>query len=163
MGVETTVMASPVLHSSSDQGFTLVELLVAILIISILIAIAVPALLGTQDRANDVPAKEMADAAATTAETVALDNGGSYSAVGKATLHSYEPTIATANVNTKSYLSAASGTATSYTLTVTSVATGNRFMIARAANGTFTRLCTLPTRIAPRGGCENVKGTKGSW
>lgn len=41
-----------------NQGFTLTELLVVILIIAILVAIAAPAFLGQQDKANDLSVKQ---------------------------------------------------------------------------------------------------------
>ena len=37
----------------SESGFTLVELLVVVLVIAVLILVAIPAFLGTRDRAND--------------------------------------------------------------------------------------------------------------
>lgn len=146
-----------------DDGFTLVELLVAILIVGILAAIAIPAFVGAESQANDAPAKEMAAVVRRAAETLGLDNGGSYATITKANLHGYEPAIASTNANVDAYLSAASGTATGYTLTVKAVATGDKFTISRAADGTLARTCTIPARGAPHGGCESVKGTKGSW
>ena len=139
------------------------ELLVAILIVGILAAIAIPSLLSAQAQANDASAKEAAASAQNAAETIALDNGGSYATVRTTTLHDYEPTIATTKTAGTAYLSAASGAATTYTLTVTSVETGNKFTLTRAADGTITRTCKLSSRASPAGGCENVKGTKGTW
>ena len=156
-------MADASLSPSRDGGFTLVELLAAILILGILAAIAIPTFLTAQAQANDASAKEMAASAENAAETLALDNGGSYATVRKATLHGYESTIATTRTHTNAYLSAASGSASSYTLTVTSTETGTKFTIKRAAGGTITRTCKLASRTAMRGGCENVKGTKGTW
>lgn len=156
-------MAHSTFRFSPDNGFTLAELLVALLIVGILTAIAIPAFVGAKSQANDAGAKQMADTARLAARTLALDNGGSFATVGKATLHLYEPTIATTKANTDAYLSAASGTATSYALTVKSVATGDKFTITRAEDGSLARTCTIPTRSAPHGGCENIKGTKGSW
>ena len=157
------LMAHSMPRHCREEGFTLTELLVTILIISILAAIAIPAFLDAAGQANDAPAKEMARTAQTTGETLGLDNGGSYATVRKATLHSYESTIATTSARTDAYLSAASGTTTTYTLTVTSVASANKFTIARRADGTVVRTCTIPKRTSPHGGCANVKGTTGSW
>jgi prepilin-type N-terminal cleavage/methylation domain-containing protein len=156
-------MADSLRAPCRDEGFTLPELLVSIMIVAILVAIAIPTFLSTQAQANDASAKEMAASAENAAETLALDNGGSYATVRKATLHRYDATLATAKANTDAYLSAASGTASTYTLTVTSVVTGTKFTLSRAADGTITRTCKLSRRTAPHGGCEIVKGTKGNW
>ncbi len=156
-------MSGSTLCPSRDDGFTLIEMLVVILIVGILTAIAIPAFSNARDQANDTPAKEMARNAQTAAETLAVDTDGNYATVTKATLHTYEPTIATTSTNTNAYVSAASGTAGTYTLTVTAVETGNKFKVERSAEGAVARTCTLAASTAPHGGCENVKGTKGTW
>jgi type IV pilus assembly protein PilA len=60
----------------SDEGFTLIELMVVVLIIAILIAIAIPTFLGAQDRARDRGAQADLRNALTAAKTVATDNEG---------------------------------------------------------------------------------------
>ncbi|HEY3959908.1 MAG TPA: hypothetical protein VGL68_05285 [Solirubrobacteraceae bacterium] len=56
---------------------------------------SIPAFLNQKGKAYDASAKELARTAETTAETIYLDNGGSYSKVGLAELHAYEKALPT--------------------------------------------------------------------
>ena len=56
-----------------EQGFTLIELMVVVLIIAILLAIAIPTFLGAQERAKDRAAQSNLRNAYTAAKTVFTD------------------------------------------------------------------------------------------
>ncbi|HEX4465723.1 MAG TPA: type II secretion system protein [Solirubrobacteraceae bacterium] len=135
---------------SGESGFTLIELLVVILIIGILAAIAIPSFLSQKSKATDAQAKELARTAQTAAETVATDNGGGYGAItGPAALKNYEPTIMTASSTKEAWLSAATGSGSTWSVTATSTS-GDTFTISRAESGAVTRTCT---QVATSKGC----------
>jgi type IV pilus assembly protein PilA len=58
----------------NDQGFTLIELMVVVLIIAILLAIAIPTFLGVQNKAKDRAAQSSVKNTHTAAKTVFADN-----------------------------------------------------------------------------------------
>jgi type IV pilus assembly protein PilA len=136
------------------EGFTLPEVIVVMLIVGILAAIAIPAFLSNATKATDVQAKELARNAETTAETVALDHGGSYAYVTKTELVAEEPTIAIAPSSQHAYLSKASPGASEYSLTATAT-NGDELTISRAADGTVSRTCHSPKLKTSCSGAEN--------
>src|SRR5438067_7831376 len=57
-----------------EDGFTLIELMVVVLIIAILLAIAIPTFLGARTRANDRAAQSSLRNALTAAKTIFTDS-----------------------------------------------------------------------------------------
>ncbi len=65
-----------------EEGFTLIELMVVVLIIAILIAIAIPTFLGAQNRARDRGAQTNLRNALSAAKTIASDRDGYFFSTG---------------------------------------------------------------------------------
>jgi type IV pilus assembly protein PilA len=121
---------------AGDDGFTLVEILVVILILGILAAIALPAFLSQRGKAQDTHAKSAVSTAAK-AITVWGTEHGSYADADSAALVKIEPTLAQAPGL------AVTSDSDSYTISVDS-AGGGTFSIERKANGDVVRDCTSP-------------------
>ena len=68
--------------TKNEEGFTLIELMVVVLIIAILIAIAIPTFLGAQNRARDRGAQSDLRNALTAAKTIATDSAGLFQVAG---------------------------------------------------------------------------------
>ena len=76
----------------SEEGFTLIELMVVVLIIAVLLAIAIPTFLGAQSKAKDRSAQSSARNSATAANTIYAD-GGSFTLVTPAEMLAVEPSL----------------------------------------------------------------------
>ena len=79
------------LHKTDDEGFTLIELMVVVLIIAILLAIAIPTFLGARSRAQNRAAQSNLRNALTTEKTIYTD-AQAYTAT-VATLTAAEPSL----------------------------------------------------------------------
>ncbi|MEZ5169792.1 MAG: type II secretion system protein [Acidimicrobiia bacterium] len=78
--------------NDEEQGFTLIELMVVVLIIAILIAFAIPTFLGARRRAQDRSAQSSDRNTLSAADTIYSDNQ-TYTDVDAAALGAEEPSI----------------------------------------------------------------------
>jgi type IV pilus assembly protein PilA len=76
-----------------DEGFTLIELMVVVLIIAILLAIAIPTFLGARSRAQNRSAQSNLRNALTAEKTGYTDNQTYYGTASVASLQSIEPSL----------------------------------------------------------------------
>ncbi len=77
----------------ADEGFTLIELMVVILIIGILMAIAIPSFIAVRNRGYASSAKANRSTAVKTMELYATDHDGSYVGGNAAALGALETSI----------------------------------------------------------------------
>ena len=140
-----------------EDGFTLIEILVVILIIGVLAAIAIPSFLNQTSKAFDASAKELAHSAQIAVEDYATDHSGNYTGLTAAALPTYDSTIqTTSNGGNNAYvMGVTNATANSYTVTTSSANGSETFSITRL-NGMITRTCTPSS--GQHGGCNS-----GTW
>ncbi len=126
----------------NQEGFTLIELMVVVLIIAILIAIAIPAFLGMRNRGYDAQAKSSLRNGVTAAQTYYTDTE-SFASMSAANLIAIESNISfsqkaglavgTDTANTV-YIDTGSNGADAYRLSVLSTS-GTVFSATKASGG----------------------------
>ena len=128
-----------------EDGFTLIELMVVVLIIAILLAIAIPTFLGARERANNRAAQSSLRNAVTAAKTIFTDSQD-YEDASDTALTGVEPSLdfeptGTASITAKQ-VSVFGGTAAATTVSTTFYAA------AKSASGT----CFYIRDVAAAGG-----------
>ena len=136
----------------ADDGFTLVELLVVILIIGILAAIGLATLLHQRGKAQDAEAKTTVVTAAKAMAAYNTDTGD-YAGATQADLAKIEPSLGQARGFT------ITSTADTYTVSVDSAAgSGAAFSIEHTSADGDVRKCTRPGT----GACKATADTEGN-
>ena len=158
-----TLLGRVRVRAGSQDGFTLMELLVTIVVIAVLAAIAIPTLLGQKSKSQDVRAKASVREAARAIETCALDTGGVYNRPGatcdKAELLRIEPSLS----DSGTLLDDPVLTSSTYRVTVWSKRAPSdvSFTIRRQADGSVDRICTIGS--TDNGGCLTPGGAGDDW
>jgi type IV pilus assembly protein PilA len=158
-----TLLRRARLRAGSQDGFTLLELLITIVVLAVLAAIAIPTLLGQKSKSSDVRAKATVREAARAIETCALDTGGVYNRPGstcdKAELLRIEPSLA----DSGTLLDDPVLTSSTYRVTVWSKRAPSdvSFSIRRESDGSIDRSCTIGSK--DNGGCLTPGGAGDDW
>ncbi|MGA9874514.1 MAG: type II secretion system protein [Solirubrobacteraceae bacterium] len=146
----------------AQDGFSLIELLVVILILGILVGVAVPSFASQKSKAYDVSAMELAHTAQVAAMAYATDHGGEFTwgaePKGLEELRKYEPSlIACPNTGDACLLQAEEyEEGKGYRLVAEAANTGDRFTITLHSSGVIDHTCT-----SSKTGCSGA--ASGSW
>lgn len=143
-------------RSREEDGFTLIEILVVIMIIGVLTAIALPAFFNQRDKATDAQAKTNLVTAEKAIEAYFTDERSYATASmtapnGPTSLRELEPSLNNAPMPT-----IAAQTTDTYSLEVLSTSSNPvTYVLERDSNGVISRTCSP----SASGGC----GQSGTW
>jgi type IV pilus assembly protein PilA len=115
-----------------EEGFTLIELMVVILIIGILMAIAIPAFMAVRNRGYATAAKSARASAIKAMELYAVDHDGAYTDATAADLVTIEPSLVAGDGYTEIQVTEA--LVDGFTITVAG-ADGSNYTATKAGGG----------------------------
>ena len=140
----------------TEQGFSLVELLVVMVIVGLLSMIALPNYLNQRTKADDIEAKGTVTTSVRAMEACATDHEGSYADCDLPTIEDIEPTLRDASASGRISVIPMSS---SYSVSVESKRSLDVvFTIARDSSSDMTRSCVVGG-AGSRGGCPD----SGEW
>ena len=145
-------------HKGTEEGFTLIELMVVVLIIAILIAIAIPTFLGARTRAQDRQAQSNLRNAFAAEKVVYTDN--QVFTTSASTLSGIEPSL---NYTPDSAVNNSTDAKTMYVQTYST--DGTVVLGAKSKSGSCFYMmdsANAPTQFAKDGSCAAVATTL-SW
>jgi type IV pilus assembly protein PilA len=138
-----------------ERGLTLVEVVVATVILGGLAAVAMPSFLNQRSKGSDAEAKSAVVTASRAMEACASDHGGSYSSCSKAALVAVQPALG----DLDDRLEVTPGASTYKIAIVASRDASVTFTLSRSTDGTTSRTCSTGT--VERGGC--LTPSTGTW
>jgi len=137
-----------------EDGFTLIELMVVVTILGILMAIAIPTFLGSQNKAKDSAVKADLRNAMTSAKSLGADQAGAFVSSGTTALtfgdlNTAEPAITFAAASSTSAVGVFVGTnGADITLVKQSKRSATKFYAITATSGGVTKSCPAATEAA---------------
>jgi type II secretory pathway pseudopilin PulG len=144
-------------RGASQDGYSLIELLVVCLVIAALCGIAIPQFLSQGAKAKDASAKELLHGAQVTAETIGSEKDGSYESVSTTELNRVEPSIPIEQSESHAYVASATSSRDEYSITAKAT-DGTELTLSRNSVGEVARTCRSPKNVK-----SCAQGETGSW